>query len=516
VGNRAVLDRMKRELVGMRRDPIAENAAPVWTAFPGPQTDAEQCLADELYFGGQAGGGKTGLLVGLALTRHQRTLLLRRDSTQLKEISDQLKQFGGSTGWRGLGAYGGTLRYRGRVIEAAGCKDEKNKEDYKGRPHDLIGFDEIGDFLESQYVFISGWNRTSIPGQRCRVVATGNPPTRGSGEWVIRRWAPWVDPTASKQSKPGELRWYSTVDGKEEEFPDGTPFEWKRYTITPQSRTFIPAALADNPILIRTNYASKLAAMPDALRRAYLEGDFTVCLSDDPWQVIPTAWIRAAQERWKAKGWKDAPPDVPLTASGLDVAYGGSDRTVLARRYGDWIAPLNVWPGDKTQDGRQTMLYVQPLVRDSKAPVNCDVIGYGAAAYEQIRDAGMRTRPVNFGAGADNGKDARRVLDFANMRAFAYWQLRDALDPDLDATLCLPDDPELLAELACAKYEPRGGRIYIQPKEEIAQELGRSPDKADAVVLANMQPAGVNFYFEVIKTQPRSESDFSSRMRAWR
>jgi hypothetical protein len=41
-----------------------------WTLNPGPQTDAYTSEADELYFGGRAGGGKTALLLILAATQH--------------------------------------------------------------------------------------------------------------------------------------------------------------------------------------------------------------------------------------------------------------------------------------------------------------------------------------------------------------------------------------------------------------------------------------------------------------
>jgi len=36
------------------------------------------CKAAELFYGGQAGGGKTDLGLGLALTVHKRALILRR------------------------------------------------------------------------------------------------------------------------------------------------------------------------------------------------------------------------------------------------------------------------------------------------------------------------------------------------------------------------------------------------------------------------------------------------------
>jgi hypothetical protein len=47
-----------------------------WVPNPGPQTQAFLCEADELFYGGEAGAGKTDLGIGLALTEHKRSLLL--------------------------------------------------------------------------------------------------------------------------------------------------------------------------------------------------------------------------------------------------------------------------------------------------------------------------------------------------------------------------------------------------------------------------------------------------------
>ena len=46
---------------------------------PGPQTDAYYCEADELFYGGAGGGGKTSLLCGLPLNEHHDIQLFRRD-----------------------------------------------------------------------------------------------------------------------------------------------------------------------------------------------------------------------------------------------------------------------------------------------------------------------------------------------------------------------------------------------------------------------------------------------------
>jgi len=73
-----------------------------------------------------------------------------------------------------------------------------------------------------------------------------------------------------------------------------------------------------------------------------------------------------------------------------------------------------------------------------------------------------------------------------NLRAELYWMLRDALDPENNSTIALPDDPELLRDLCSARYVPMaGGKVKVESKDEIKARIGRSPDKGDAVLLAN-------------------------------
>lgn len=43
-----------------------ERRAKQWRPLPGPQTMAYSSPADELFYGGAAGGGKTDLLLGVA------------------------------------------------------------------------------------------------------------------------------------------------------------------------------------------------------------------------------------------------------------------------------------------------------------------------------------------------------------------------------------------------------------------------------------------------------------------
>ena len=49
---------------------------------------------------------------------------------------------------------------------------------------------------------------------------------------------------------------------------------------------------------MKTDYLDRLQNTPEPLRSQLLYGDFGISQVDDLWQVIPTAWVRAAQARW--------------------------------------------------------------------------------------------------------------------------------------------------------------------------------------------------------------------------
>ena len=394
--------------------------------------------------------------------------------------------------WRSSG-HGGTMTTDdGRVIELAGCDHPDDRQKYKGRPHDLKAFDELPDFPEDVYTFLGAWNRTTIPGQRCRKVGCGNPPSTPEGEWVIRRWAPWLDPECKDRALPGELRWYAMVRGEEVKREDGRTFVHDGELIEPWSRTFIPAKLIDNPILVATGYGKTLSALPEPLRSQLLHGDFTASRIDSPWQVIPSAWVRAAMHRWKPKAGRVT--EFALSAVGVDVARGGDDRTCLSKRHRHWFAPLEKHPGSVTPDGDAVALLVEKALTEQgwpdeeNATVNVDAIGVGSAVYDAIRRRGRIVRAVIFSKGT-NRRDRADVLEFGNLRAYAYWSLRDALDPVHGDNLELPPDPELLADLSAPTWEPRAGGIIIESKDKLRERLGRSPDSGDAVVLAHLQLA---------------------------
>jgi len=455
------------------------------TALWVPQSAAQWAgylsKADELFYGGAAGGGKSDLLLGLAATAHRRSIIFRREYPQLMGIIDRGKQIITAE----YGTYNGqdhVWRMKdGRQIELGAVQYEGDVQKYQGRPHDLVAFDEGPQFTEAQYRFLNGWKRTEDPNQRTRTVLTGNPPVTAEGRWVIDYWAPWLDPAHDNPALPGELRWFAVLGGEDVEVDGPEPIVHDGETIHPKSRTFIPARVEDNPFYMATGYKSQLQALPEPLRSALLHGDFRVAVEDDPWQIIPRAWVRAAMDRWQ-----DGPVG-PMTALGVDVARGGRDRTVLVARHGQWFAPLRVYPGSRTPDGPAVAALVTGAVGDANPVVNVDVIGVGASVYDHLRDR-FDTVGVNFGEGSDE-LDRSGRLTFANVRAQAYWQMREALDPANGAEIALPDDPALLAELCTPRWTMRARGIQVESKVEIVKRTGRSPDLADAVVLALLPTA---------------------------
>ena len=67
----AQLDKLPaREREALSRHVMTATASDIWIPNPGPQTEAYYCTADELYFGGSAGGGKSEIGLGLAFTAH--------------------------------------------------------------------------------------------------------------------------------------------------------------------------------------------------------------------------------------------------------------------------------------------------------------------------------------------------------------------------------------------------------------------------------------------------------------
>ena len=458
---------------------LASDTRP-WHPLPGPQMLALESPAQVVGFGGAAGGGKTDLAIGLALTRHLRTGLFRQNGTELQGVVDRIAEvLGTRDGFNGSDRIWRFRRWDGRdaQVELGSFPAPGDVRKYQGRPHDLLVFDEASNMRQEDVRFLMGWLRTTDPQQRCRVLMTFNPPTSAEGRWVVGYFAPWLDRTHPRPAKPGEVRWFAVIDGRDVEVDGPAQVEHNGQRITPQSRTFVPSRVTDNPYLMATGYTATLDALPEPLRSQMRYGDFAAGIEDDPWQVIPTAWVEAAQARWLRPGTLP-----PMDSVGVDVARGGRDSTVIARRHGWWFDTLVRLPGSQTPDGAAVAGQVVALQRD-RAVVHIDVIGVGASPFDILRDAGVQVVGVNV-AEAAVSMDSSGRLRFANLRSELWWRMREALDPKANNGIALPPDPMLLADLCAPTWRLKGQTLQVASREEIYERIGRSPDSASALILA--------------------------------
>lgn len=452
-----------------------------WMPQSVQQWQAILSRADETFYGGAAGGGKTDLVLGMAIEMHQHSAIFRRVYPNLTEIIRRAREIIGEQAQENKADRIWTWP-DGRTLEFGAVQYEEDKSKWQGRPHDLKAFDELPEFTKSQYQFICGWNRTTDPGQRVRVVATGNPPMDESGSWIIQYWGAWLDKHHPNPAKPGELRWYATIDGEEREFLTGDPIQHSGETIYPRSRTFIPAKLEDNPYYSQdSRYRSVLQSLPEPLRSMLLYGNFQASAPADPWQVIPTEWVLEAQRRWRER----EKPNVPLTAAGIDPARGGQDNQSLSRRYDNWFAPLVFWPGAVVKDGPIGAELVRTaLAGEEPGAVNIDVIGIGSSEYDSLKVMYPIVNPINVSEASDY-RDRSGKLKMRNKRAELYWRFRDALDPVLGDDIALPPGNEIVADLCAAHYTSTTAGVQIESKEDIKKRIGRSPDKGESILLAH-------------------------------
>lgn len=458
-----------------------------WIPSPGPQTDAYYSKADVLLYGGEPGGGKSSLLLGLAFNEHRRSLILRRQYTDLGHLLEEAQKFnGGKNGFNGSPPPK-LKRPDGKVIDFGAAAKVGDEQHWQGNPHDLIGVDESTQFAEIQIRFLMGWLRCADdPDQRKRVVLATNPPLSAEGLWCVEWFAPWLDDKFPNPAKPGELR-YAVLDIDDKHvWVDGPEPVWmedRKKHITPKSYTYIPASVEDNPFLHGTDYDKELDSMPEEIR-SVLMGGFKTSFRDAPNQVIPTEWVRLAQQRWRP----DPPEGIPMCAMGVDASGGGTDPLVIAPRYDGWYAPLIQVPAKDIPKDKIGSVSAGHVIanRRNGATIVIDLGGgYGGSMYEILNENELEVQGYK-GAEKSTRRSRDGKLKFTNTRTAALWMFREALDPGQPggSPIALPPGPKLLGDLTAPTYRVTPNGIAAESKEDVCKRLGRSTDDGDSVMMA--------------------------------
>lgn len=532
----------------------------IWQPFANTNNEfAYQHIADELFYGGKAGVGKSILILLLARDSKS-SLILRREFPRTRALIEKSREiFAGRTTAHAKDSFNESTHLwrlkNGSTIEFGAVQYEESKNKYQGREHQNKLFDEITEFSESQYRFINIWCRDGDPKVRCRIVVTGNPPTTVDGEWVIDYWGAFIDPDFDGDlAEEGSLVWYVRVkiDGDEKDLeiartsveevrehiknvtlPKRPTYNYidpdteETIILEGQSRSFLSGSLQDNKAMIAKGYDKKLQALPEFERVRFALGRFLRVTESTDLQVIPTAWIVAAMDRWiafmgtKSIDYKTAlsiyrtKMQAPnMSAMGVDPSRGGDDETAIAVRFNDWIAPLHLTKGKYVLDGDAVRDIIQDI-RIGNPQINIDVVGVGSSPYDSCKKMGWSMLPINGGGSAvdRNGKpitDRTGLLRFKDMNAMLAWRLMEALDPQYNPTLMLPPDSKLKAELCSIRRASiDGGVVTTESKKEIKKRLGRSPDRADAVKYSLLQSLSMQ------NLDPRSKATALGKVSEW-
>lgn len=243
-------------------------------------------VADELLYGGAAGGGKTEWLI-----RHMAAEMERRPRNRGVIFRRVFPSLARTIVPRAKLVLKARARYNevthtfafpnGSVLELASLQYADSVLDYQGAEYGVIAFEEITEFLESQVEFMLGRLRSPAAGIRPHMIATTNPGGVGH-RWVKRRYVrPDPADVSDGQSMPAPgVVWR----------PKPRDNQTEPEVLT---RCFVPATLDDNPALLRRDprYRSRLRAISNrGLRRALETGDWDAIDSVDGalWQA---SWL---------------------------------------------------------------------------------------------------------------------------------------------------------------------------------------------------------------------------------
>ncbi len=205
--------------------------------------------------------------------------------------------------------------------------------------------------------------------------------------------------------------------------------------------------------------------------------------------LIPYEWIEIANDRWRemqANGNIDLLCKKTPLRLGVDIAGMGRDSSVLCERYGSYVNRFVIHDSGGKADHMAVAGMIVPYIRlekDNRAFI--DTIGEGAGVYSRLDEQGFKGAiSAKFSESANGLNDVTGQYQFANMRAYCYWAMRDWLDPKNKNYPALPPNDRFVEEVTDTHWKfQSNGSIIIESKEDIKKRIKRSPDVADSLAI---------------------------------
>lgn len=231
--------------------------------------------------------------------------------------------------------------------------------------------------------------------------------------------------------------------------------------------------------------------MTDIEIRQELLCDFTASASN---VVIPIDVVTEAAARSIRP---DQVQGLPLIMA-VDVARFGDDDSYITFRQGLWMDKQIKLHGLNTMELASQIANLYWKRRPDLLVIDGGAMGPGV--IDRLRQMGIPVIEINFQQRAINSER------YANIRAEMYFNTLEWLQQGG----CIPNDPDLKQQLTVTEYKfTSAGKIILQPKEEIKELTGCSPDAADSACLTFAVPihkastgrrtvvkANTDYYFE--------------------
>jgi hypothetical protein len=217
--------------------------------------------------------------------------------------------------------------------------------------------------------------------------------------------------------------------------------------------------------------------------QVFVEAQFPEGATDG---LVPKAWVLAAFDRW-TNGDRAGGNGRELVI-GVDPMRTGGDFCSLAPVTGAVVHPLYHFRPDERNPTLDMVAKCEALATaygalgpgaGRRATFVVDSALMGGGVIDVMRSRGWDVVDFN---GKRRASDADEPARFLDVRAWGYWILREAFRQNVP--VIRPDDG-LLEDFLATRYETGASdQVKIIDKKEIRKQLGRSPDKADSVMMA--------------------------------
>jgi phage terminase large subunit len=182
-------------------------------------------------------------------------------------------------------------------------------------------------------------------------------------------------------------------------------------------------------------------------------------------KILKLSKVKAAMER-KVDG-------VGSLDIGVDVARFGDDRTIITPRKGFKTYGQVMYQKLRTFEVVDRAIE-QEIAGNSEIVYKVDDTGVGGGVTDGLFQRGKNVVPIN------NGQKAKNPDKYPNAISEMWFEFADIIDQ-----IELPNDQELLKELCGREYTfDKQGRRCVESKDDFKKRYGRSPDKADSLLLA--------------------------------